>query len=167
MGLVLQDIHLFPGTVGENLRALLDDVDPAALARAVSIVGAEEVIARLPGGYDALLTEGGTNLSMGERQLLSFARAIVRDPDLLVLDEATSAVDPTTERQLQRSLDRLLHGRTALIIAHRLATVVNADRILVVHQGRVVEEGTHDELYARDGIYRDLFDLQFREGEAA
>jgi ATP-binding cassette subfamily B protein len=167
VGLVLQDIHLFPGTVAENLRALGDPGDAAALDRAVRTVGADEVIARLPRGLDEPLAEGGANLSMGERQILSFARALVHDPDLLVLDEATSSVDPGTERRLQASMDRLLAGRTALVIAHRLATVVSADRILVVHGGRLVEEGTHAELHARGGIYRDLFDLQFRAGSAA
>ncbi|MFB3908203.1 MAG: ABC transporter ATP-binding protein [Candidatus Eisenbacteria bacterium] len=212
LGLVLQDIHLFPGTVAENLRAMNepvragggaqcpDDEDgnggpPATaggdgsggamvgegegdgegdgdgngdrIAKAIRIVGAEELIARLPKGLDEPLAEGGANLSMGERQLLSFARAIVSDPDLLVLDEATSSVDPATERRLQRSLDRLLAGRTSLIIAHRLATIVSADRILVLHGGRLVEEGSHEELYAKDGIYRDLFDLQFRSGAIA
>lgn len=168
IGLVLQEIHLFPGSVAENLRALNDGVPAASLERAVRIVGAEEVVARLPGGYEAPLTEGGSNLSMGERQLLSFARAIVTDPDLLVLDEATSSVDPVTERKLQRSVERLLEGRTSLVIAHRLATVVSADRILVLHRGKLVEEGSHRDLYERGGIYRDLFDLQFKsEGAAA
>ena len=167
IGLVLQDIHLFPGTVGDNLRALVDEIPQENLERAVGIVGAENVLRGLPQGYDEILSEGGGNLSMGERQLLSFARAIVRDPDLLVLDEATSSVDPGTERRLQESIDRLLAGRTSLIIAHRLATIVNADRILVVHQGQIAELGTHAELYARRGIYRDLFDLQFSDGEVA
>jgi ABC-type multidrug transport system fused ATPase/permease subunit len=167
IGLVLQEIHLFPGSVRENLRALNDEIPQENVERAIRIVGAEEVIQRLPKGYDEPLSEGGTNLSMGERQLLSFARAIVRDPDLLVLDEATSSVDPATERKLQDSVDRLLEGRTSLVIAHRLATIVSADRILVLHQGRLVEQGTHDELYAEDGIYRDLFDLQFKSGAVA
>lgn len=167
IGLVLQDIHLFPGTVHENLRALADGIPDENLEKAVRIVGATEVIDRLPERYDEKLAEGGTNLSMGERQLLSFSRAIVRDPDLLVLDEATSSVDPATERKLQASVDRLLSGRTSLVIAHRLATIVSADRILVVHGGRLVEEGTHDELYAGEGIYRDLFDLQFKSGAVA
>lgn len=161
IGLVLQDIHLFPGTLGDNLRVLRDEIPPDALDRAVRIVHAEEMIRRLPRGYDTEVTEGGANLSMGERQLLCFARAIVEDPDILVLDEATSSVDPATEREIQSSLDRLMEGRTSLIVAHRLATISKADRILVLHHGRLVEEGTHDELYARDGIYRDLFDLQF------
>jgi ATP-binding cassette subfamily B protein len=167
IGLVLQEIHLFPGTVEENLRALNDGVERPSLERAVRIVGAEEVIARLPKGYEEPLAEGGSNLSMGERQLLSFARAIVRDPDLLVLDEATSSVDPATERRLQESVERILSGRTSLVIAHRLGTIVSADRILVLHHGRLVEEGTHRELYEHGGIYRDLFDLQFKSGLAA
>ncbi len=167
IGLVLQDIHLFPGSVGENLRALADDIPHDALHRAADTVGALDVIQGLPGGFEATLAEGGANLSMGERQLLSFARAVVRDPDLLVLDEATSSVDPGTERRLQVTVDRLLEGRTSLVIAHRLATVVKADRILVIHQGKIVEQGSHAELYARDGIYRDLFDLQFRDGAVA
>jgi ATP-binding cassette subfamily B multidrug efflux pump len=99
---------------------------------------------------------------MGERQILSFARALVHDPDLLILDEATSSVDPGTERRLQQSMDLMRSGRTALVIAHRLATVVAADRILVVHRGHIVEAGSHDELYAQRGVYRDLCDLQFR-----
>jgi|GEM_PF-357168 len=170
IGLVLQEIHLFPGSIEENLRALAltEDIPRENLERAVRIVGAEEVIARLPKGYEAGLAEGGTNLSMGERQLLSFARAIVRDPDLLVLDEATSSVDPATERRLQESVDRLLAGRTSLVIAHRLGTIVGADRILVLHRGKLVEEGSHRELYEAGGIYRDLFDLQFKsDGSAA
>jgi ABC-type multidrug transport system fused ATPase/permease subunit len=162
IGLVQQDIHLFPGTVADNLRALVDEIDDDALGRAARTVGADQVIARLPLGHNEPLTEGGANLSMGERQILSFARALVHDPDLLILDEATSSVDPGTERRLQQSMDLMRSGRTALVIAHRLATVMAADRILVVHRGHIVEAGSHDELYAQRGVYRDLFDLQFR-----
>jgi ABC-type multidrug transport system fused ATPase/permease subunit len=160
-GLVLQDIHLFPGSLRENLRVLRDDISDDALDRAMRVAQAEAMVRRLPQGYGTELTEGGANLSMGERQLLCFARAIVNDPDILVLDEATSSVDPATERRLQESLEHVLAGRTSLIVAHRLATITKVDRILVLHEGRLVEEGTHDELYARGGIYRDLFDLQF------
>jgi ABC-type multidrug transport system fused ATPase/permease subunit len=167
IGLVLQEIHLFPGTVAENLSALDGAVTRDRIESAARVAGADEVVARLPKGFDEPLTERGANLSMGERQLLSFARAVVPDPDLLVLDEATSSVDPATERRLQESVERLLAGRTSLVIAHRLATVVSADRILVVHRGRIVEEGGHAELYARGGIYRDLFDLQFRSEAVA
>jgi ATP-binding cassette subfamily B protein len=161
IGLVLQDIHLFPGTLGENLRVLRDDIPQEAVDRAIRIVQAEEMMRRLPDGYETELSEGGANLSMGERQLLCFARAVVEDPDILVLDEATSSVDPVTERRLQDSLDHLLQGRTSLIVAHRLTTITKADRILVMHHGKLTEEGSHDELYEQGGIYRDLFDLQF------
>jgi ATP-binding cassette subfamily B multidrug efflux pump len=161
IGLVLQDIHLFPGNLGENLRVLRDHIPEEALDRALKVVQAEELLGRLPAGYATELAEGGGNLSMGERQLLCFARAVVEDPDILVLDEATSSVDPMTEARLQQALDALLEGRTSIIVAHRLATITSAARILVMHQGRLAEEGSHQELYERGGIYRDLFDLQF------
>lgn len=161
IGLVLQDIHLFPGTVGDNLRVLKDGIPQEAVERAVRVVHADEMIRRLPQGYDTELSEGGSNLSMGERQIICFARAIVEDPDILVLDEATSSVDPATERRIQESLDSIMKGRTSIIVAHRLATITKVDRILVLNEGRLVEEGTHMELYKRGGMYRDLFDLQF------
>ena len=161
IGLVLQDIHLFPGTLEENLEVLREGIPRTALDRALEVAQADEMVRRLPDGYDAELSEGGANLSMGERQLLCFARAIVDDPDILILDEATSSVDPATEHRLQDSLDHLLEGRTSLIVAHRLATITKVDRILVLHEGRLVEEGAHEELYRQGGIYRDLFDLQF------
>jgi ABC-type multidrug transport system fused ATPase/permease subunit len=161
IGLVLQDIHLFPGSLKENLEVLREGIPETALDRALEVAQADEMVRRLPDGYDAELAEGGANLSMGERQLLCFARAIVDDPDILILDEATSSVDPATEHRLQDSLDHLLEGRTSLIVAPRLATITKVDRILVLHEGRLVEEGAHEELYRRGGIYRDLFDLQF------
>ena len=158
---MLQDIHLFPGSLIDNLRVMREEIPAEAMDRALAVVQAEDMVARLPAGYDTELSEGGANLSMGERQLLCFARAIVDDPDILILDEATSSVDPATEHRLQESLDHLLRGRTSLIVAHRLATITRVDRILVMHEGRLVEEGTHSELYAQGGIYTDLFDLQF------
>jgi ABC-type multidrug transport system fused ATPase/permease subunit len=167
IGLVLQDIHLFPGTVGDNLRVFADGIPDERLAGAISSLGAEEILSRLSRGLGTDLAEGGQNLSMGERQLLSFARALVRDPQILILDEATSSVDPGTERKLQESVERLRRGRTSLVVAHRLSTITAADRILVLQRGRLVEEGTHRELYERDGIYRGLFDLQFEAGEVA
>ncbi len=168
IGLILQEIHLFPGTVAENLAVFHDPPPPPeAIARALEIAEARDVVARLPRGLDTDLAEGGANLSLGERQLLSFARALARDPEILVLDEATSSVDPATERRLQRTLARALEGRTAIVIAHRLATVRMADRILVFHDGRIVEEGPHAELYARGGIYRRLCDLQLAEPRTA
>jgi ABC-type multidrug transport system fused ATPase/permease subunit len=167
LGLVLQDIHLFPGTVADNLRALVDGIAQPALERAAETVRADAAIARLPRGYDELLAEGGANLSMGERQLLSFARALVNNPDLLILDEATSSIDPGTERRLQDTMEQMRSGRTALIVAHRLTTVMTADEILVVQGGRIVERGVHQELYANGGVYRDLVDLQFRPAATA
>jgi ATP-binding cassette subfamily B protein len=167
IGLVLQDIHLFPGSLEDNLRVLRDEIPREAMDRALRVVQAETMVERLPDGYATELSEGGGNLSMGERQLLCFARAIVDDPDILILDEATSSVDPATERRLQESLDHLLEGRTSLIVAHRLSTIKSVDRILVMHEGKLVEEGSHDELYAQGGVYRDLFDLQFAAQEAA
>ncbi len=167
IGLVLQDIHLFPGTVGDNLRVFSDRIPDERIEGAVRDLGAEEILLRLPQGLRTDLAEGGQNLSMGERQLVSFARALVRDPQILVLDEATSSVDPGTERTLQESVERLRRGRTSLVVAHRLSTITASDRILVLQRGRLVEEGTHQELYERDGVYRGLFDLQFEAGEVA
>jgi ATP-binding cassette subfamily B multidrug efflux pump len=165
IGLVLQDIHLFPGTVAENLRVFSDGIPDAVLEHSVRVIGAEDVIERLDGRLGAPVAEGGQNLSMGERQLLCFSRAVVRDPELLILDEATSSVDPATERRIQNSLARMLEGRTSLIVAHRLSTVRAADRILVLQRGRLVQEGTHPELLRQKGLYRVLYDLQFKAGE--
>jgi len=160
LGLVLQEIYLFPGTVGENLRVLDDSIPRERVIRAARAVTADRFIERLPGTWDAELNERGGNLSLGERQILSFARALTSDPSILVLDEATSSVDPETEKRIQESLHRLLEGRTAVIVAHRLSTIRNADRILVIGNGRIVEEGDHATLHARGGLYRELYDLQ-------
>ena len=162
----MQDIHLFPGRVGSNLRVLGDGIPEGSLTRAVQVVQAGDTLKRLSEGFNTRLAEGGLNLSMGQRQLICFARALVRDPAILILDEATSSVDTATERQIRLSMDRMLEGRTSLIVAHRLSTVTASDRILVLQRGKVVEQGSHDELYTQGGIYRDLFDLQFRVGEA-
>lgn len=167
LGLVLQDIHLFPGTVADNLRVFDAEIGAARLEEAIRRLDAEELIRNLPRGLETPLAEGGHNLSMGERQLLCFARALVRDPEILVLDEATSSVDPATERRLQDSIARLMAGRTALVVAHRLSTVIHADRILVMESGRLIEEGTHEELLLRGGLYRMLYQLQFQAGEVA
>ncbi len=164
IGLVLQDVSLFPGTVAENVSAMRKGTRRDAIEHALKVVEAWDIVERLPGGLDAEISEGGGNLSMGERQLLCFARAIVQEPDLLVLDEATSSVDPVTEERLQRSLEDLMRGRTSVVIAHRLATITKCDRILVLHEGKLVEKGTHRELYELGGIYRNLFDLQFARG---
>jgi ABC-type multidrug transport system fused ATPase/permease subunit len=167
LGLVLQEIYLFPGTVLDNLRVLDGEIPEERVIRAAEAVKADRFVRALPNGYRADLAERGTNLSLGERQLLSFARALTFDPEILVLDEATSSVDPETEARVQESLEVLLAGRTALIVAHRLSTVRKVDRILVVEGGRIVEEGDHATLYAADGLYRELFDLQMYGSDRA
>ena len=160
--LVLQDIILFPGSVRDNICLEAAGVEDERICRAARTVDAERFIERLPHGYATEVSEKGTNFSRGERQLLSFARALVADPDVLVLDEATSSVDPETERTIQSSLKRLMTGRTSLIVAHRLATILDVDRILVLRDGEIVERGTHGELILEDGYYARLFHLQFK-----
>ena len=167
IGLVLQEINLFPGTVDENVRAFSSDIAGDQVSAALSLVSADRFVDPLKGGRDAELSEGGENLSMGERQLLSMARAVVRDPDILILDEATSSVDAATEEEVQASMERAFAGRTVVVVAHRLSTLRNVDRILVVHRGELAEEGRHAELYANGGIYRKLYDLQFGDGKEA
>ncbi len=162
-GLVLQDIFLFPGTVADNLRVFDREIPMESVIAASEIARADKIIEKLPDSYDGVLSERGANLSVGERQLLSFARALVFDPPLLVLDEATSSVDPHTERLVQESLDRLLAGRTAVIVAHRLSTIINSDSIVLIQSGSIAETGTHRELIAQDGFYAKLVRLQFEE----
>jgi len=161
VGLVLQDVFLFSRDVSYNIRLGAGDVDEARVREAAERVGAAPFIERLEKGYAQSLGERGANLSVGERQLVSFARALAFDPEILVLDEATSSVDSEIEAHIEHATDELLKGRTSLIIAHRLSTVQHADRILVLHHGEVREEGTHDELLERDGLYARLYELQF------
>jgi ATP-binding cassette subfamily B protein/subfamily B ATP-binding cassette protein MsbA len=163
MGIVLQDPFLFNGAVAENIRfGRLEATDEEVVA-AAKAVGAHEFIMNLREGYDTPVEEGGVLLSVGQRQLISFARALLADPRILILDEATSSVDTQTERLIQQALATLLSGRTSFVIAHRLSTVVNANRILVIQDGRVVEEGTHNELLARSGVYYQLYRTGFEE----
>jgi ATP-binding cassette, subfamily B, multidrug efflux pump len=156
IAMVLQEPFLFTGSVFENIRYRSLEAGLEQVMEAARAVGAHDFIMRLPHGYDTILGQRGVNLSIGQRQLLSFARAIVSNASILVLDEATASVDSFTERDIQAALQRTLAGRTGLIIAHRLATVRNADRIIVLHQGEVVEQGTHSELLARKGLYHRL-----------
>jgi ATP-binding cassette subfamily B multidrug efflux pump len=166
IAMVLQDVFLFSGTVADNIALGREDVDRAAVERAAGAVEAHRFIERLPRGYDTELRERGSDLSAGQRQLLSFARAVAHGGDLLVLDEATSSVDPETELLVQQGLHALLAERTAIVIAHRLSTIQDVDRIHVLHRGRLVESGRHDELLARRGAYWRLYRLQFEhEGE--
>jgi ABC-type multidrug transport system fused ATPase/permease subunit len=161
VGLVPQDSFLFPGTVAENIRFGCPEASDQAVIDAARAANAHEFISDLPDGYATTILEGGVNLSVGQRQLICIARALLPDPRILILDEATANVDTMTEVLIQEALGRLLQGRTAIIIAHRLSTVRSADRICVVQDGRIVEQGTHEALLAQDGLYRMLFDRQF------
>ncbi len=164
VGLVLQDVFLFAGDIAGNLRLGAPEVDDERLRWAAREAQALEFIERLPGGFAAPVAERGAGLSVGQKQLLAFARALAFDPPVLVLDEATASIDSETERRIQTALARLLSGRTSLVIAHRLSTIQRADRILVMHQGRLVEQGTHAELLALGGVYRRLHELQYPSG---
>lgn len=157
IAMVLQEPFLFTGTVMENIRYNKKDATDEEVRQAARTVGADDLIERLPQGYDTLMTERGANLSMGQRQLISFARALVADAKILVLDEATSSIDSYTEQQIQKALVKLLEGRTGLVIAHRLATIRGADRIMVLNQGELIESGTHDELVELGGRYAQLY----------
>jgi len=161
MGIVLQDPFLFSGSVMENIRFGRLEASDEDVYAAAKAVGAHDFITRLPQSYDSPVEEGGVVLSVGQRQLISFARALLADPRILILDEATSSVDTQTELVIQRALTHLLKGRTSFVIAHRLSTVVNADRIVVIQDGRLVEQGTHVELLAQHGIYYQLYRIGF------
>lgn len=163
---VPQEVVLFGGTVLDNLRLFDETVTPEQAREAARRVHIDKTISRFELGYETPVAEAGANLSLGERQLLAFARALVHNPEVLVLDEATSAVDPQTERLIQDGLKELLKNRTAIIIAHRLATIQLVDRVVVVHKGKIAEQGTHEELLRKDGIYARLFRLQFVGQEA-
>jgi ATP-binding cassette subfamily B protein len=158
---VPQDVFLFPGTVATNIAAGDPEPDRQKVVRALERIGALDLFERRPEGLDAPVLERGNNFSAGERQLLAFARALYRDPPILILDEATANVDSDTEARLQRALESAMKGRTALIIAHRLSTIRAVDRIVVFHKGRVVEQGTHEALLAAGGLYAKLHSLQF------
>ena len=163
LGYVLQSPHLFSGTVADNIRYGRPDATDEEVRRAARMVGAEEFILKMQDGFDAKVGEGGNRLSTGQKQLISFARAILTNPSIFVLDEATSSVDTETEQLIQQAIQTVLSGRTSFIIAHRLSTIRSADRILVIHDGKIIEDGTHRQLIARQGYYYQLYTNQFQE----
>ncbi|HEX6551260.1 MAG TPA: ABC transporter ATP-binding protein [Ktedonobacteraceae bacterium] len=162
IGVVLQEPFLFTGTIRDNIRYGRLEASEEEIAEAARAVGVHDLITQLPEGYDTLIRERGRNLSVGQRQLISFARALLADPRILILDEATANIDTFTELLVQQALKRLLHGRTALVIAHRLSTIKGADSIVVLQGGQIVEQGTHEELLQRNGIYASLYAMGFR-----
>ncbi len=162
IGTVLQDNFLFADTVMENIRyGNLEATDEDCVA-AAKLANADQFISRLPDGYKTMLTERGSNLSQGQRQLLAIARAVVANPKILILDEATSNVDTRTEIRIQEALLRLMEGRTSFVIAHRLSTIRNADQVLVINNGQIIERGTHESLLEQRGFYFHLYNSQFR-----
>jgi ATP-binding cassette subfamily B protein len=164
--LVLQDNALFSGTVMENITLGRPDIAPEQVKKVAHEIEADRFINRLPGGFQFRLNERGSSLSMGQRQLVSFIRAMVHNPNILVLDEATSNVDSETETIVNKAAERLMKGRTSIVVAHRLSTIQNADKILVMHKGRIRESGTHNELLTvENGIYRKLYELQYKDQE--
>ncbi|HUR36314.1 MAG TPA: ABC transporter ATP-binding protein, partial [Terriglobales bacterium] len=164
-GVVLQDPFLFSGTVKENIRLGTEGIGDTAVEQAAEDVNVADFIRTLPGGFDEKIRERGSTLSTGQKQLISFARALAHDPKILVLDEATSSVDTETEVRVREALSRMVAGRTSVIIAHRLSTIQQADKILVMHKGKLREVGSHQELLAQRGIYYKLYQLQYKDQE--
>lgn len=164
IGLVLQDVNLFYGDIETNIKLFNENISSEEVKQAAKYVNADGFIRALPGGYKHVLSEGGTTLSAGQRQLISFARALVKDPEILIMDEATSNIDTETEGLIQDALGRLMKGRTTIAIAHRLSTIQKADQIIVIHRGRIREKGNHQELLRQKGLYYNLYKLQYENG---
>ncbi len=167
ISIVLQDVFLFSGDIKSNIDLYNDEIPLEKVKEAAKIVGADQFIERLPEKYDEEVKERGATLSVGQKQLISFARALAYDPQILILDEATSSVDTETEHLIQKAIEKLLVGRTAIVIAHRLSTIQNSDKIIVLHKGEIRETGNHQELLAKRGIYYKLYQLQYKDQEVA
>src|SRR5690625_736846 len=163
MGLVLQDAWLFEDTIAENIRFGYKEATEEEVIKAANIANVDHFVRTLPDGYQEVIDPDGDGISQGQRQLLTIARAVISDPDILILDEATSSVDTRLEQLIQEAMDKVMEGRTSFVIAHRLSTIRNADLILVMDQGTIIETGTHDELIEKDGFYADLYQSQFTE----
>ena len=164
-GMVLQDTWLFGGTVKDNIKYSKEDATDDEVIQAAKAAHVHHYIKTLPNGYNSMINEESSNISAGQKQLLTIARVILADPKILILDEATSSIDTRTEIQIQSAMDNLMKGRTSFVIAHRLSTIKNSDLILVMNQGDIVEQGTHEELLAKGGFYADLYNSQFDEEE--
>ena len=164
-GMVLQDTWLFGGSIKDNIKYGKPNATDEEVIEAAKAAHADHFIRTLPNGYDMLIDEEAGNISQGQKQLLTIARVILTNPRILILDEATSSIDTRTEQQIQAAMDNLMKGRTSFIIAHRLSTIKNADLILVMNQGDIIEQGTHEELLAKDGFYANLYNSQFQEAE--
>lgn len=162
MSIVLQDVFLFSDSVFNNITLYSEDITEEQVIDAAKKVGAHEFISKLPGGYQYNVKERGTMLSVGQRQLISFIRAYVHKPQVLILDEATSSIDSESEELIKHATSVLTKNRTSIIVAHRLSTIQNADKILVIDKGEIVEEGNHTELISKDGYYKKLYDYQFK-----
>lgn len=161
--MVLQDTWLFTGTIYDNIKYGREDATHDAIIEAAKAAHVDEFVRKLPDGYDTILNESASNISQGQRQLITIARAFVADPEILILDEATSSVDTRTEVQIQHAMSQLLKDRTSFVVAHRLSTIQNADNIIVMNHGSVVETGTHNELLAQNGFYATLYNSQFSD----
>ncbi len=163
IGVVLQDVFLFSDTIENNITLGDTRITRETIIEAAKLVGVHDFIERLPGGYEYNVMERGSTLSVGQRQLISFVRAMVQNPKIIVLDEATSSVDTETEEMIQNAISKLMKGRTAIVIAHRLSTIQKANNIIVVDKGRIVEQGNHEELLQREGFYANLYRMQYKE----
>jgi ATP-binding cassette subfamily B protein len=166
IGVVLQDVFLFSGSVMDNITLHNDSIPQEKVIEAAKLIGMHHFIMQLPGGYQYNVMERGATLSLGQRQLLSFIRALLYNPSILILDEATSSIDTESEQLIEKAIDKLISGRTSIIIAHRLSTIQRADKIIVLDKGEVKEIGNHHELLAKGGFYSKLYQMQFEKAKA-